>query len=151
MREVQKRISELKPFVIQMGFSGDYIKVDTQFKPKWVLLDTENIKYTPNKDGKTYKFYASSETTEIDEILDLIEEIINHNKEREEKLVLLKNKADELKNIFTNKGLIELKRLRFVIDEPDINEVEDIKFDELPQEELIHNVINEKEEIKEED
>lgn len=150
MREVQKRITELKPFVIQMGFSGDYIKVDTQFKPKWVLLDTENIKYTPNKDGKTYKFYASSETTEIDDILDLIDEIISHNKEREEKLVLLKSKADELKGIFTNKKLSELKRLRFVIDEPDINDLNDIKFDELPQENKIQDEINE-EVIKEKD
>jgi len=140
MREVQRRIMELKPYFMQMGVSGDYITVDAIFKPKWVLLDTDDVKYTPNKDNKSVKFYAMANTTEIDEIFDLVEAIIKHNKDREEKFQLLKMKAEELKLLFTDNNLAALKRLKFVFDDITIDVENEINFDVLPEREVEDDV-----------
>lgn len=144
MREIQRRIADLKPYVMQMGFSGEYITVDATFKSKWVLLTNDKIEHTPNNDGKSHKFYALNDVTDIDEVLDFIEDIIKYNIEREDKLILLKEKADELKQLFTDKSLEELKTLKFVIEAPVVSE-EEINFDELPVKKEELEVVEEEE------
>ncbi len=56
-----------------------------------------------------------SENT-IDSLIDSLENIINVNIEIEQKQALLKSKVEELKRMFENKPLDELKNLKFSSD-----------------------------------
>jgi hypothetical protein len=117
---VQKRVDELSPYVDAISF-GKTPVVQTILPSKWVVYDNDNISAKPLEalsDSRVpYVFY--SEKVTVDDILDYIEVIISINKEREEKMRLLKLKVDELKKIFTDSSLIKLKSLRFVMDEED--------------------------------
>jgi hypothetical protein len=90
-----------------------------------------------------YVFY--SESVSIDEILDYVEIIIRINKEREEKMTLLKVKVEELKGIFTDRSLSELKTLRFVMDTVEAEEIDEELFDVIDEpvqpQPIIENVI----------
>jgi len=118
---VQKRVDELSPYVDAISF-GKTPVVQTVLPSKWVVYDNETISAKPLEtlaDGRVpYVFY--SEKVTVDDILDYIEVIISINKEREEKMKLLKIKVDELKKIFTDNSLIKLKTLRFVMDEEEL-------------------------------
>ncbi len=117
--KIQERINSLSPYVVGMSFRKGYVIVDTQFKEKWVVRNSENIK-SENVGKGVYRYFGSAELISVDDILDLIETIITHNLEREEKMDLLRYKAEELKILFAEKSLSELKRLTFSISEPDI-------------------------------
>jgi hypothetical protein len=137
---VQKRVDELSPYVDAISF-GKTPVVQTILPSKWVVYENDTIMAKPLdalSDGKTpYVFF--SETVTIDDILDYIEVIISINKEREEKMKLLKVKVDELKKIFTECSLIKLKTLKFVID--DDTNIDDVEL-ELPvvQEPIVETV-----------
>lgn len=125
MSSIQARLDELNPYV--NGFSyGKTPLVQTSMPPKWVVYpsDAINVKALdqPTNGMTSYVFY--SETATIDDMLDYIELIIQINKEREEKMKLLKTKVDELKALFTDNTLSTLQTLRFVIDSPiDVAEI----------------------------
>lgn len=125
---VQKRVDELSPYVDAISF-GKTPVVQTILPSKWVVYDNDNISAKPLEalsDSRVpYVFY--SEKVTVDDILDYIEVIISINKEREEKMRLLKVKVDELKKIFTDSSLIKLKTLRFVMDEEDSITEEDLE------------------------
>ena len=118
---VQKRVDELSPYVDAISF-GKTPVVQTILPSKWVVYDNDNISAKPLEalsDSRVpYVFY--SEKVTVDDILDYIEVIISINKEREEKMRLLKLKVDELKKIFTDSSLIKLKTLRFVMDDEEL-------------------------------
>jgi hypothetical protein len=140
---VQKRVDELSPYVDAISF-GKTPVVQTILPSKWVVYDNDNISAKPLEalsDSRVpYVFY--SEKVTVDDILDYIEVIISINKEREEKMKLLKIKVDELKKIFTDSSLIKLKTLRFVMDEEEGVTDEDL---ELPitNETVVEEVIEE--------
>ena len=125
---VQKRVDELSPYVDAISF-GKTPVVQTILPSKWVVYDNDNISAKPLEalsDSRVpYVFY--SEKVTVDDILDYIEVIISINKEREEKMRLLKVKVDELKKIFTDSSLIKLKTLRFVMDEEDLFDDADLE------------------------
>lgn len=125
---VQKRVDELSPYVDAISF-GKTPVVQTILPSKWVVYDNDNISAKPLEalsDSRVpYVFY--SEKVTVDDILDYIEVIISINKEREEKMRLLKVKVDELKKIFTDSSLIKLKTLRFVMDEEELFDDADLE------------------------
>ena len=63
-------------------------------------------------------FYPNDQvSSDFDLLLDHIEDIIENNIERENKLVLLKAKVEELKVLFDSNPLSELERLKFKIED----------------------------------
>jgi hypothetical protein len=130
MSTIQKRLDELSPYVDAISY-GKTPLVQTVMPSKWVVYDNAEIKAKPldkTTNGMSpYVFY--SESVSIDEILDYVEIIIRINKEREEKMTLLKVKVEELKGIFTDKSLSELKTLRFVMDTVETEELDEELFD----------------------
>lgn len=131
--KIQERINNLSPFVSGMSFVNGYVIVDTVFSEKWVVKDSDKIK-CENTGQNKYRYFGTSEDVDVDDILDFVESIIKLNMEREEKMNLLRAKAEELKVLFAEKSLNQLKRLRFTIDEPDL--MDDLNLDgpEMPTE-----------------
>jgi hypothetical protein len=126
MSSIQKRLDELSPYVDAISY-GKTPLVQTVMPSKWVVYDNADIKakaLDKTTNGMSpYVFY--SESVSIDDILDYVEIIIRINKEQEEKMTLLKIKVEELKGIFTDRSLSELKTLRFVMEEIESEDITD--------------------------
>lgn len=112
---LQERIVTLSEYSLSFEtIEGNFV-VAIAFNPKWKIKQPENEKiklYTDsNRQGICY--YEIPVGEDIEEIFKCIDEVIKFNKEHEEKVVLFKEKVDELKKIFTTESLTTLKTLEF--------------------------------------
>ena len=104
------------------SLAGEYSVVECILKNTWKIegLTAESVQYkSSNKeseDNKGYIVYMFWSEISIDELVDNVEIIINANIEMEQKQALLRSKVEELKKMFEDKSLDELKGLKFTSD-----------------------------------
>lgn len=97
----------------------DYISFDMLFSTTWTIPkdNPNNIEIIKNKTNEKDKvllsFVSKINKESIDNIENSIDEIIKYNLEREEKESLFKLKVNELKKIFQEQKLDNLKDLDF--------------------------------------
>ena len=116
---IKERLNNLRPYVRGVRFVKDMAVVDVVFKEGWDVYENNVVTYKPSKSSKNYfMFYPNDQvSSDFDLLLDHIEDIIENNIERENKLVLLKAKVEELKVLFDSNPLSELERLKFKIED----------------------------------
>ena len=119
MRLEEKLIS-LSEYGVNFRTYKDNFIVSITFKDGWSIIkpSDEKIKFLKDNEKSNTYYYAtevSKDTTHLEGIFETIDETINHNKEVEEKVVLLKEKIDELSKLFVDTPISELKRLEFKI------------------------------------
>lgn len=114
---IQERFEELSPYLRGIKIASEYILIEAILKNSWAnYIDLpegveKTSKDSEDKGYKNYMFYSSEHT--IDELIDILENIINTNIEIEQKQALLQSKVEELKRMFQDKPLEELKGLKF--------------------------------------
>lgn len=109
----------MKPYFRGIEMYNEAIMVKVVFPNKWKAYPNEDgrIKVTPSdSDPNVTYYYADSKDTTYEDIFDLVEETIKSNQEIVLKLKLLKDKVEELKEIFQNKSYEDLQHLQFVIE-----------------------------------
>jgi len=120
---IQKRFNELQPYLrgikLVSDKLGQYSVVECILKNTWKIdgLTTEGVQYkSSGKESEEHKGYVNymfwSEMS-IDDLVDNVELVINANIEMEQKQALLRSKVEELKKMFEDKSLEELKALKF--------------------------------------
>jgi hypothetical protein len=83
-------------------------------------LDDPNIKKIKgNEELNYFMFYSESSNIGLDELLNHVDKVIKANQEREKKHELLREKVNELKELFKKNSLSKLNRLKFVFGEED--------------------------------
>lgn len=121
MLKIQERLNQLRPYVIGIRYLQGIQLVDAVLKEGWKIPQSSIIRVEPaDETNNYYMFFSDDETIDIDDLLDFVQEIINHNLEREAKHKLLKEKVDELKILFRGNPLEKLKKLKFNFDEPSL-------------------------------
>lgn len=121
---LQEILSILFPYLSSMRKMKQYLSIDLIFPKNWEFPNqyiekaqvVQNDKYTG--EGLFLSFVCEVEKN-MDNTLEVVFEIINHNIEREEKEKLLKAKVLELKEVFKNTSLNDLQHLRIEFPEPD--------------------------------
>jgi len=114
MSNINKRLTELSPFVLSIRFTNGITVVDTSFKDGWTVPKIDKIGFETIPDNPNYyMLYPNDEETGIDEMLDYVSLIIKVNVERENKIKLLQLKINELKDIFTKNSLSKCESLIF--------------------------------------
>ncbi len=105
----------LKPYLKGVKQAEDYKIVEVDLTKNWLIPGNDKIKgQQKQSDGKTESWIFYSDEIGFDEIIDWLKnDVIDMNIELEEKESLLKTKVDELKKIFNNSTLEELKNLKF--------------------------------------
>jgi hypothetical protein len=95
---------------------NEALMVKVVFPNNWKAYPSNDnrIKVTPSDDGRMTYYYADSKDTTYDEMFDLIEETIKANNDIVLKLKLLKEKVEELKELFSRLPYEELQTLKFV-------------------------------------
>ena len=95
--------------------------VKMQYTTKWKeygSLDDKIRTARSEEEPNLVYYYADSNISSYDDIFNLIEETIRVNQEMKLKLELLKDKFEELKEIFSDKPYEVLKTLEFSFKEP---------------------------------
>jgi hypothetical protein len=114
----------------------DYLSVDLIFPKNWdfpneIIQKCQVVQNEKHQGDGINLSFVSKLDNELESLIDVIEELINHNLEREEKERLLRLKVSELKELFKNSTLNDLKGLSIVLDnEEDEDSVEKLLEDE---------------------
>ena len=116
---IQKRFNELQPYLKGVKLASQYSVVECILKNTWKIdgLTAEGVQYKSSgkesEEHKGYVGYMFWAEMAIDDLVDSMELIVNANIEMEQKQALLRSKVEELKKMFEDKPLEELKSLKF--------------------------------------
>ena len=119
MKSLQERMNDMKPYFRGIEMYNEAIMVKVAYPNKWKAYPSDDgrIKVTPSEtDPNTTYYYADSNDSTYEEIFDLIEQTIKANQDIVLKLKLLRDKVEELKELFQNTSYDDLLNLQFVIE-----------------------------------
>lgn len=121
MSNIQKTLDALQPYVIGIRYLEGTPLVDVVFKDGWTIPEDPNVKKLKGNDELNY-YMVFSEVNGIglDELLMYVEKAIKLNQEREKKHDLLREKVNELKEVFKKNSLSKLSRLKFSFSDEDL-------------------------------
>lgn len=116
-KTLQDRMVDMKPYFKGIEMYNEALIVKVMFPEKWKPYDSSDgrIKATrsENVPNEVY-YYANSEDTTYDDIFDFVEETIKANQDIILKVKLLRDKVEELKDMFSTHTYDELTTLKFV-------------------------------------
>ena len=118
MKTLQERMNDMKPYFRGIEMYNEAIMVKVAYPNKWKAYPSEDgrIKITPSdSDPNLTYYYADSKDTTYEEMFDLVEQTIKANQDIVLKLKLLRDKVEELKELFQNTPYDDLLNLQFVI------------------------------------
>ena len=121
MSNIQKTMDSLQPYVIGIRYLEGTPLVDVVFKDGWSVPDEPNIKKVKGNEEMNYHMiFSETKNVGLDELLTYVERTIKLNQEREKKHELLRQKVNELKEIFKKNSLARLTRLNFVFGDEEL-------------------------------
>lgn len=121
MLQVENYISKIGEYFEGIERYNDALIVRVKLPERWGVYPSsdERIKVAPSEEvPNEYYYYGSSNDVNLEDIFQLILETIQMNKDVLLKIELLKEKVQELKELFDTKPLEELKTLKFVTEQP---------------------------------
>ena len=152
MKTLQERMNDMKPYFRGIEMYNEAIMVKVAYPNKWKAYPSEDgrIKITPSdSDPNLTYYYADSKDTTYEEMFDLVEQTIKANQDIVLKLKLLRDKVEELKELFQNTPYDDLLNLQFVVGKkPKRKYVKKNKVEKLEVVEEEKEITNDKEEIK---
>ena len=143
-------MNDMKPYFRGIEMYNEAIMVKVAYPNKWKAYPSEDgrIKITPSdSDPNLTYYYADSKDTTYEEMFDLVEQTIKANQDIVLKLKLLRDKVEELKELFQNTPYDDLLNLQFVVGKkPKRKYVKKKKVEKLEAVEEKKEITNEKEE-----
>ena len=116
---LQEEILSIQDYFKSVEYFGKGIVVKVNFPPKWSVYPSNDgrIKVAPDENIPNVFFYFTdlSEGT-LEEVFALIRETVEMNNEAVKKIKLMRDKIEELKELFASKSLDELSSLKFVFE-----------------------------------
>ena len=124
-------LKDIFQYLVSVRKLKSYISIDIEFPSTWKIPKRfvqedkiiENDKTSAN--NRFFSFVSEFDEDTLDLTVQNIKNIIAYNKEIELKEKLLKQKIEELKKIFENKKLENLKNLKFELFEEKLNDGEE--------------------------
>jgi hypothetical protein len=117
---LQEEILSIQEYFRSVEYFGKGIVVKVEFPSKWSVYPSndEKIKVAPDDNIPNVFFYFTdlSEGT-LEEVFSLIRETAEMNINAVKKIELMKEKIEELKEIFASKTIEELQNLKFTFEE----------------------------------
>jgi hypothetical protein len=145
MSNIQKTLDSLQPYVIGIRYLEGTPLVDAVFKEGWTVPEDPKVKKVKGNDEMNYfMLFSEIEGIGLDELLAYVKKTIDINVEREKKHDLLKEKVNELKEVFKKNSLDKLKRLKFSFAEEDlVPKLDDFDVDDTYDEPFEEEVVTE--------
>jgi hypothetical protein len=120
MKTLQERMDGMRPYFRAIEVYNDALMVRVVLPSSWKIYPSQDgkIKVTPSEaNANEAIYYADCNEASYEDIFDLVEETIKNNKDIVSKLKLLKEKVEELKELFSRHSFEELQTLKFEITE----------------------------------
>lgn len=117
-----KEFNHLYPYIQSVRKLKNYLSFDIEFPSTWKILkkyvNEKNVveNDSPNKGFRHFSFVCEFTEESVDDIIMSITNIIQYNKDKEEKERLFNSKVEELKNIFEKQRLDNLQNLTFLFE-----------------------------------
>jgi hypothetical protein len=114
-------MNDMKPYFRAIEVYNNALMVRVVFPSNWKVYDRQDsvIKVTPSEtNANEVIYYADSDEATYEDIFDLVEETIKANQDIVSKLKLLREKVEELKEMFSRLPYEELTTLKFVTEKP---------------------------------
>ena len=145
MSNIQKTLDSLQPYVIGIRYLEGTPLVDAVFKEGWTVPEDPKVKKVKGNDDMNYfMLFSEIEGIGLDELLAYVKKTIDINIEREKKHDLLREKVNELKEVFKKNNLDKLKRLKFSFIEEDlVPKLDDFDIDDDYEEPFEEDVVTE--------
>jgi len=119
-----KFTEKTKNYLKSLRYLKDYVSFDLYLSNNWVIPkkyidNVEVIKQEKSDRPNTvlYSFVVKNDKEMVKLLEEAVDNVFKFNREREEKEKLFKEKIEELKTVFENKNVDELKKLYFEINE----------------------------------
>ena len=119
MKTLQERMNDISPYFRGIEVYNTALIVKVVFPSNWKCFqsEAERIKVTVGEEDPTMVYYyADSSDTTYEDLFDLIEETIKVNQDTILKLKLLKEKVEELRELFSNHTYDELQGITFSLE-----------------------------------
>ena len=113
-------MDEMKPYFRAIEVYNDALMVRVVMPSNWKIYPSADgkIKVTPSETNANEAiYYADCHNASYEDIFNLVEETIKNNRDIVSKLKLLKEKVEELKELFSTHSFEELQTLRFELSE----------------------------------
>lgn len=113
-------MNDMRPYFRGIEMYNDALMVKVVMPANWKCYPSADgrIKVTPSDSDPNMSFYyANSNDTSYEDIFDLIEETIKSNQDIVLKIKLLREKVEELKELFSQHSYEELQTIRFELTE----------------------------------
>jgi len=125
-------ITYLFPYLQSFRRLKDFISIDLIFPKNWdfpneIIQKCQVVQNDKHQGEGINLSFVSKPNAELESLIEVIEELINHNLEREEKERLLRVKVTELKELFKHSTLNDLKGLSIVIENESEEEHDDVE------------------------
>ncbi len=120
MKSLQQRMDDMKPYFRAIEVYNDALMVRVVMPSNWKIYPSSDgrIKVTPSETNANEAiYYADCHDTSYEDIFDLVEDTIKNNRDIVSKLKLLKEKVEELKELFSIHSFEELQTLKFELTE----------------------------------
>ncbi len=123
-------IAYLFPYLHTFRKLKDYLSIDLIFPKNWefpneIIQKCQVVQNEKHQGEGYFLSFVSKLDEDLENLIDVIEELINHNLEREEKERLLKDKVGELKELFKHSTLNDLRGLSIILEnDEDEDEIE---------------------------
>ena len=116
MKTLQERMNDMKPYFRAIEVYNNALMVRVVLPSSWKIYPSDDgrIQVTPSETNANEAiYYADSAEATYEDIFDLVESTIRANQDIVLKLKLLKEKVEELKELFSTHSFEELKTLTF--------------------------------------
>jgi hypothetical protein len=120
MKSLQERMDGMKPYFRAIEVYNDALMVRVVLPSSWKIYPSADgrIKVTPSETNANEAiYYADGNEATYEDIFDLVEETIKANQDIVLKLKLLREKVEELKELFSTHSYNDLQTLRFEFSE----------------------------------
>jgi hypothetical protein len=113
----ENRLKELSGYDISFEIKQGYYHIALKYDDGWDVLipDNENI-YVEKRNG-VYHYIASVDTSKIEDLFKSIDATIDYNMDLQKKLILFKQKTEELQALFADEEYEKLQTIKFVFEE----------------------------------
>ena len=118
-------MNDMRPYFRAIEVYNEALMVRVVLPSSWKIYPSSDgrIKVTPSETNSNEAiYYASCNEATYEDIFDLVEETIKNNKDIVSKLKLLKEKIEEVKELFSTHSFEELQTLKF-----ELESVENVK------------------------
>ena len=115
--DFEKKLKELSAYNIAFEIKQGYYHVCLVYNSNWNIVESDNENLYIEKRNGICHYIGETNKVTIDEIFASIQSTIDYNIDLEKKLILFRQKTEELQELFSTEDIEKLKTIKFVFEE----------------------------------